>query len=105
MADIDATHGTGTPPADAGPVDALRAAENGTTQAAGAPAFDGDHPPSADIVSDCVHCGFFLTTCPTYVLWGEEMDSPRGRIHLIGQGLSGEPLSDSMVEHFDRCLG
>ncbi|GAA4944702.1 heterodisulfide reductase-related iron-sulfur binding cluster [Actinoplanes utahensis] len=69
------------------------------------PAFDGDHPPSADIVSDCVHCGFCLTTCPTYVLWGEEMDSPRGRIHLIGQGVSGEPLTDSMVTHFDRCLG
>ncbi|WP_231954624.1 (Fe-S)-binding protein [Actinoplanes derwentensis] len=56
-------------------------------------------------MSDCVHCGFCLTTCPTYVLWGAEMDSPRGRIHLIGQGLSGEPLSDSMVGHFDRCLG
>ncbi|SDT40599.1 glycolate oxidase iron-sulfur subunit [Actinoplanes derwentensis] len=68
-------------------------------------AFDGDRPPSADLVSDCVHCGFCLTTCPTYVLWGAEMDSPRGRIHLIGQGLSGEPLSDSMVGHFDRCLG
>ncbi|PRX18944.1 (Fe-S)-binding protein [Actinoplanes italicus] len=120
MADIDATHGTGTPPDDAVPaggvpaggvpaggvpVDALRAAENGATSPAGPPAFDGDHPPSADLVSDCVHCGFCLTTCPTYVLWGEEMDSPRGRIHLIGQGLSGEPLSDSMVTHFDRCLG
>jgi glycolate oxidase iron-sulfur subunit len=115
MADIDATHGTGTPPddavpvdavpGDAVPVDALRAAENGTTSPVGPPAFDGDHPPSADVVSDCVHCGFCLTTCPTYVLWGEEMDSPRGRIHLIGQGLSGEPLSDSMVTHFDRCLG
>ncbi|HWS33943.1 MAG TPA: heterodisulfide reductase-related iron-sulfur binding cluster [Actinoplanes sp.] len=56
-------------------------------------------------MSDCVHCGFCLTTCPTYVLWGEEMDSPRGRIHLIAQGLSGEPLTDSMAGHFDRCLG
>ncbi|GAA0462408.1 glycolate oxidase iron-sulfur subunit [Actinoplanes capillaceus] len=96
---VDATRGIGTPP-----VDALRAA--GTVGApAGGPAFDSDHPPRADLVSDCVHCGFCLTTCPTYVLWGEEMDSPRGRIHLIGQGLSGEPLSDSMVTHFDRCLG
>ncbi|MEU4693035.1 heterodisulfide reductase-related iron-sulfur binding cluster [Actinoplanes sp. NPDC023714] len=94
MADVDATHGTGNPP------DALRAAENG-----GRTAFDDDRPPSAGLVSDCVHCGFCLTTCPTYTLWGEEMDSPRGRIHLIGQGLSGEPLSDSMVGHFDNCLG
>ncbi|WP_328469927.1 heterodisulfide reductase-related iron-sulfur binding cluster [Actinoplanes sp. NBC_00393] len=99
MADIDATHGTGTPPPDA-----LRAAEQ-AGRPSGEPAFDGDHPPRAELVSDCVHCGFCLTTCPTYVLWGEEMDSPRGRIHLIGQGLDGEPLSDSMVTHFDRCLG
>jgi glycolate oxidase iron-sulfur subunit len=39
------------------------------------------------------------------VLWGEEMDSPRGRIYLMKQGLEGEPLSDSMVQHWDRCLG
>src|SRR5579871_2074057 len=57
------------------------------------------------LASDCVHCGFCLPACPTYQLWGEEMDSPRGRIHLLGQALSGEPLSASMVEHFDRCLG
>lgn len=93
MADVDATHGTGPPPPDA-----LRAAARLT-------AFDENRPPDADLVADCVHCGFCLTTCPTYTLWGEEMDSPRGRIHLIGQGLSGEPLSDSMVRHFDNCLG
>ncbi|SEG61005.1 glycolate oxidase iron-sulfur subunit [Thermomonospora echinospora] len=57
------------------------------------------------LVDDCVHCGFCLPTCPTYVLWGEEMDSPRGRIHLMGQHLEGEPLGLPMVEHFDRCLG
>jgi glycolate oxidase iron-sulfur subunit len=68
-------------------------------------AFDDEHPPSRELVSDCVHCGFCLPTCPTYVLWGEEMDSPRGRIHLISQGLNGEPLSPSMVRHFDNCLG
>ena len=46
-----------------------------------------------------------MTTCPTYVLWGEEMDSPRGRIHLMKQGLEGAPLTDPMVAHFDACLG
>jgi Fe-S oxidoreductase len=57
------------------------------------------------LIDDCVHCGFCLPTCPTYVLWGEEMDSPRGRIHLMQQHLDGAPLSGPMVEHFDRCLG
>jgi glycolate oxidase iron-sulfur subunit len=58
-----------------------------------------------DLIGDCVHCGFCLPTCPTYVLWGEEMDSPRGRIHLMKQQEEGAPLTDSMIEHFDRCLG
>jgi glycolate oxidase iron-sulfur subunit len=58
-----------------------------------------------ELLDDCVHCGFCLPSCPTYVLWGEEMDSPRGRIHLMDQHEKGEPFSDSMVEHFDRCLG
>jgi glycolate oxidase iron-sulfur subunit len=57
------------------------------------------------LIDDCVHCGFCLPTCPTYVLWGEEMDSPRGRIHLMQQHVDGAPLSGPMVEHFDRCLG
>jgi glycolate oxidase iron-sulfur subunit len=57
------------------------------------------------LIGDCVHCGFCLPTCPTYVLWGEEMDSPRGRIHLMDQHVQGTPLSGPMVEHFDRCLG
>ena len=92
MADIDATHGsepTAAPRDVLGPVRA----------------FDDEHPPSRELLSDCVHCGFCLPTCPTYVLWGEEMDSPRGRIHLMSQGLTGEPLSPSMVQHFDNCLG
>ncbi|MBA2773810.1 MAG: 4Fe-4S dicluster domain-containing protein, partial [Nocardioidaceae bacterium] len=71
----------------------------------GPPAFDDHHPPSPELAADCVHCGFCLPTCPTYVLWGEEMDSPRGRIYLMQQGIDGEPLSDSMVGHFDACLG
>ncbi|MGH3931030.1 MAG: (Fe-S)-binding protein [Pseudonocardiaceae bacterium] len=68
-------------------------------------AFDDHHPPQRELIADCVHCGFCLPSCPTYVLWGEEMDSPRGRIHLMKTGLEGEPLSESMVGHFDACLG
>jgi glycolate oxidase iron-sulfur subunit len=58
-----------------------------------------------DLAGDCVHCGFCLPACPTYSLWGEEMDSPRGRIHLVTQVLDGEELSTAAAEHFDRCLG
>ena len=57
------------------------------------------------LASDCVHCGFCLPACPTYALWGEEMDSPRGRIHLVTQVLDGAELSPAAAEHFDRCLG
>jgi glycolate oxidase iron-sulfur subunit len=56
-------------------------------------------------VKDCVHCGFCLPACPTYSLWGEEMDSPRGRIHLVSQLLDGAPLTPAAADHFDRCLG
>jgi Fe-S oxidoreductase len=54
---------------------------------------------------DCVHCGFCLPACPTYQLWGEEMDSPRGRIHLVTQLLDGAPLTAATADHFDQCLG
>lgn len=56
-------------------------------------------------IADCVHCGFCLAACPTYQLWGEEMDSPRGRIHLIAQALDGAMLSEEAAAHLDRCLG
>ena len=70
------------------------------------PAFDTRRPPQREIVEDCVHCGFCLDTCPTYALWANEADSPRGRIVLIGEGLdAATQLSDEMVTHFDRCLG
>jgi len=69
------------------------------------PAFDGRHPPARELVDDCVHCGFCLPSCPTYVLWGEEMDSPRGRIYLMNEGLQGEAMDDTMARHFDQCLG
>jgi glycolate oxidase iron-sulfur subunit len=68
-------------------------------------AFDQHHPPDKQLIDDCVHCGFCLPTCPTYLLWGEEMDSPRGRIYLMDIGLEGEPLDQQMAGHFDRCLG
>jgi glycolate oxidase iron-sulfur subunit len=68
--------------------------------------FDSHRPPSQDIMDDCVHCGFCLDSCPTYVLWQNEADSPRGRIVLMTEAASaGGQLSDEMVTHFDRCLG
>jgi len=60
----------------------------------------------ARLIRDCVHCGFCLPTCPTYVLWHEEMDSPRGRIWLMQATLDGTvELNRTVAEHFDRCLG
>lgn len=57
-------------------------------------------------VAECVHCGFCLPTCPTYVLWREEPDSPRGRIHLMDALLEGAiSLDETVATHFDRCLG
>ena len=70
------------------------------------PAFDAQRIPEQSLVDDCVHCGFCLDTCPTYVLWAAEADSPRGRIVLIDKALGDtDELSDEMVTHFDRCLG
>jgi glycolate oxidase iron-sulfur subunit len=59
-----------------------------------------------ELISTCVHCGFCLPTCPTWGLWREEMDSPRGRIYLM-EGLADGTLrlNPTVVEHFDRCLG
>jgi glycolate oxidase iron-sulfur subunit len=69
-------------------------------------AFDANHPPDAGLIDTCVHCGFCLPSCPTYVLWGEEMDSPRGRIYLMKAGLDGRtPMTPPFVGHFDACLG
>ena len=69
-------------------------------------AFDSHHPPERALIDKCVHCGFCLPTCPTYALWGEEMDSPRGRIYLMKSGLEGRvAMTDGFVGHFDACLG
>ena len=64
---------------------------------------DADHLRS--VAKDCVHCGFCLPACPTYQLWAEEMDSPRGRIYLVNQILDGAELTEAAAGHFDRCLG
>jgi glycolate oxidase iron-sulfur subunit len=69
-------------------------------------AFDSLHPPDPALIDKCVHCGFCLPSCPTYVLWGEEMDSPRGRIYLMKAGLEGRTaMTPAFVDHFDACLG
>jgi len=69
-------------------------------------AFDSHHPPAQEIIDTCVHCGFCLPVCPTYVLWHEEMDSPRGRIYLIKMAREGAaPIDARWVSHFDSCLG
>ncbi|HKN32144.1 MAG TPA: glycolate oxidase subunit GlcF [Terriglobales bacterium] len=69
-------------------------------------AFDTHHPPSSDLINACVHCGFCLPTCPTYALWGEEMDSPRGRIYLMKLALERKvQLDPTFVHHMDNCLG
>ena len=69
-------------------------------------AFDAIRPPEEETIADCVHCGFCLPTCPTYSIWGEEMDSPRGRIVLMKEGRDeASELSPAIVTHIDRCLG
>jgi glycolate oxidase iron-sulfur subunit len=58
------------------------------------------------LIRDCVHCGFCLPTCPTYELWHEEMDSPRGRIWLMQEVVEGHlELDATVAKHFDQCLG
>jgi glycolate oxidase iron-sulfur subunit len=72
----------------------------------GPSAFDSHRPPARELLDDCVHCGFCLPTCPTYQLWGEEMDSPRGRIYLMDLAEKGEiGLEGAFTTHIDRCLG
>jgi len=59
----------------------------------------------AEAVASCVHCGFCLPSCPTYLALGEEMDSPRGRIVLMKGALEGELAQEEVIPHVDRCLG
>jgi glycolate oxidase iron-sulfur subunit len=68
--------------------------------------FDPHHAPDKELLADCVHCGFCLPACPTYVLWGEEMDSPRGRIYMMQKAAEGNaPLDPTFRRHMDNCLG
>lgn len=70
------------------------------------PAFDAHHPPDPKLIDACVHCGFCLSTCPSYRVIGKETDSPRGRIYLMDAINEGEaPLSAASAQHFDSCLG
>jgi glycolate oxidase iron-sulfur subunit len=79
-------------------VDLVSAAEEG--------AWDERRPPDPELIRDCVHCGFCLPTCPSYMVFEEEMDSPRGRIVLMRVGHeAGAEVSKEMATHFDRCLG
>ncbi len=60
---------------------------------------------SNQVLRSCVHCGFCTATCPTFVLLGDELDSPRGRIYLIKDMLeSGRPATEEVARHVDRCL-
>ena len=69
-------------------------------------AWDDTRPPELDLIKDCVHCGFCLPTCPSYAVFEDEMDSPRGRIVLMRIGHEeGSEVSPEMTTHLDRCLG
>jgi glycolate oxidase iron-sulfur subunit len=71
----------------------------------GTSAFDQIDPPDTEITLDCVHCGFCLPTCPTYLVLGNEMDSPRGRIWLIRSASEGKiGITDNFAKHMNLCL-
>jgi glycolate oxidase iron-sulfur subunit len=68
--------------------------------------FDPTNPPDPKLIDACVHCGFCLSTCPSYRVIGKETDSPRGRIYLMDGINTGEvELTNTSIQHFDSCLG
>jgi glycolate oxidase iron-sulfur subunit len=80
--------------------------ESATIPSTNKSAYDAHHPPAAELIDQCVHCGFCLPVCPTYILWREEMDSPRGRIYLMKMAAEGDAsINETWVGHFDACLG
>ena len=61
--------------------------------------------PLQPLIDACVHCGFCLPTCPSYLMLGHEMDSPRGRVYLMNAGVEARiAMSPTVVQHFDTCL-
>ena len=81
-------------------------AQGQSTHPTGTSGYDAYHPPLDELIDKCVHCGFCLPVCPTYVLWQEEMDSPRGRIYLMKMAAEGDAnINETWVGHFDACLG
>ncbi|MBF2002737.1 MAG: 4Fe-4S dicluster domain-containing protein [Synechococcales cyanobacterium M58_A2018_015] len=104
---------SGTPvdgaPDTSNPVPELSSAESSWSDLAARakrPTFDAYDPPDPKLIDACVHCGFCLSTCPSYRVIGKETDSPRGRIYLMDAVNEGEAvLSPATVQHFDSCLG
>ncbi|MBD2102772.1 (Fe-S)-binding protein [Leptolyngbya sp. FACHB-261] len=86
----------------------MQVSENSATPAGAKPlpSFDTQQPPDPKLIDACVHCGFCLSTCPSYRVLGKETDSPRGRIYLMDALNEGDiPLSPAVAQHFDSCLG
>jgi len=84
----------------------MQISEKLITNNQGLSGFDQKNPPNPKLIDSCVHCGFCLSTCPSYRVIGKEMDSPRGRIYLMDAINEGEAaLVDATVQHFDSCLG
>lgn len=84
----------------------LNQTENLTNITKNLSGFDSKKPPEQDLIDKCVHCGFCLSTCPSYRVIGKEMDSPRGRIYLMDAINKGEAaLTEGTAQHFDSCLG
>ena len=79
--------------------------ESVTTPLTNESAYDAHHPPQPSVIDQCVHCGFCLPVCPTYILWKEEMDSPRGRIYLMKMAPKATSINETWVGHFDARLG
>ncbi len=107
MSTLNVHNGNGSSPEESGPHGLVELKTTTPIKLGqGFSAFDTHHPPDPELLADCVHCGFCLSTCPTYLLWGEEMDSPRGRIQLMKMGSEGEiGITNAFATHIDRCLG